>query len=151
MKTGAEPKKAKNKDEELELRKLYDEKKVGSDHEDLLQEVKDAREVCAQPHWEKGYKNRNSRKTAAYKRLEECMKKITPKNLYTKKDLKDFTKASKELTESVAVLDEYTKDMVFVVDQLRIFIDEMAIFKQLMNLTAVWDNSKGIIVIKPIK
>lgn len=143
----AKGKKARNAEEEREIREGMEADSVKVEYTNLLDKVEKARDLAASEYWQKGFHQRSQKVAAALKRLEECVKKLKLANLDTVKEVADPKKEAEALRLAVDTLDVYAYDVKFDVLELKTFCIGHTIFKQTagMNKTAKFNNVLGTV------
>ena len=148
-----EAQKARNKDEEKEIRDGQQADVIAVDYQKLLEKAEKAAEHSQLEHFQVGFQNRNSKVDAALKRLKDAVKNAKPKHFDTIKDTADIKKYAEELRVAVGNKEAYCEDIVFDVLELKQFCIGHSIFKATakMTKTADFNNELGVVEFKENK
>lgn len=141
------PKKARNKDEEREVREEQEIDVIGAGYRKMLTKAENARDIASSEYWHKGFKNRHSKVEAALKRVQESLKGAKPKIFDTVKDVADMKKHVEGLRLAVESKDLYCFDVKFDALELETFCRGHTIFRETAAIekTAKFNNESGTV------
>lgn len=146
-------KKARNAQEEKEIREGHEADSVKVEYMGILDRVEKARDLAASEYWQKGFQQRSQKVSSALKRLQEASKKLKVRTLDNVKDCAEVKKESEALRQAVDDKDAYCADIKFDVLELKSFCIGHTIFRQTaeMTKTADFNNELGLVEMKENK
>jgi len=144
--------KARNKDEEAEIRDSQQVDIVSAEYQKLLANAETARDHAAHKHFQIGFENRNSKVVQALKRLKGETKNAAFEEFNDVADCAPITKFAADFKKAVDDKATYCADIKFDCDQLEEFCIGHMIFKDSakMTKTARFVNKTGLVEMKKL-
>ena len=144
------PKKARNKDEERDIRDNQQIDIVTESYQKILKKAETARDHSAHEHFQVGFQNRNDKVIQALKRLKGAVQNANAEDFDVTSDASDIKKFTLELINAVDNKDVYCADIKYDCLELKSFCIGHSLFKKTakMTKTAIWNNKLGLVEFK---